>query len=252
MSKSPLTLLAIVGLLLATIARAGDLVEIRGGNYEPFYPVQGEETVELPPFAIDATPVTNAEFLEFVRANPEWQRSQVPEVFATGQYLAHWASDLDPGAAQPDAPVTNVSWFAANAYCAAEGKRLPNEAEWEFVAWADEASEDARLEPGRQEALLALYTARPTVPGGVGRSAPNAWGVHDMHGLVWEWVADFGGVLSKGDSRNSGDRDLMLFCGGASLGAADRTAYATFMRYAFRASLDASAAAATLGFRCAN
>lgn len=244
------TLMAVL-LLLAGSGWAGEMVEIPGGTYEPFYPIQGEGPITLEPFAIQATPVTNAQFLRFVLANPEWQRSSVPAIFADGRYLHHWASDTGLGSAAPNAPVTNVSWFAANAYCAAGGMRLPDEAEWEFLAWASASERDARRSPGRQEQLLAAYAARPGTPGAVGRGEPNAWGVHDMHELVWEWVMDFDSNLAKGDSRNSGDRDLMLFCGGAALGAADRTDYATFMRLAFRSGLDPAATASTLGFRCA-
>ena len=238
-------------LLLAANGWASDMASIPGGVYEPFYPVKGEESLQLEPFEIDATQVTNGQYLEFVEANPEWRRSAVPEVFADGDYLQHWAGDLDLGAADPGAPVVNVSWFAANAYCEAQGKRLPDEAEWEFTAWANEGLTDARREPGREASLLLAYNSRGTTPGPVAAGSPNAWGVHDLHSLVWEWVSDFGGVLNKGDSRNDGDRDLQLYCGGASLGAADRSAYATFMRFAFRSSLEASATAGSLGFRCA-
>jgi formylglycine-generating enzyme required for sulfatase activity len=244
------TLLATI-LLLAGSGLAADSVLIPGGSFEPFYPVQGEEAVSLEPYRLDSTPVTNADFLEFTRLHPEWQRSQVPEIFASHSYLSHWSGDTELGAALAAAPVTNVSWFAANAYCSSRGQRLPDEAEWEFAARADARRTDARAAPGRQEQLLALYAARRGTPGAVGQATPNAFGVHDLHGLVWEWVADFNGLLAKGDSRNDGDRDLQLFCGGASLGAADRLDYAAFMRYALRVSLDASSGTGSLGFRCA-
>jgi formylglycine-generating enzyme required for sulfatase activity len=238
-------------LLLLPGSLAAGSVSISGGSFEPFYPVAGEETVTVEPYLLDTTPVTNAEFLEFTKSNPEWQRSKVPPIFAGSSYLTHWASDADLGSARADAPVTNVSWFAANAFCSAREQRLPTEAEWEFAARADATSSDARQQPGRQQQLLALYAARSSSPGAVGQAGANALGVHDLHGLVWEWTSDFAALLTKGDSRNDGDRDLQLFCGGASLGAADRLDYAAFMRYAFRASLDASSGAGSLGFRCA-
>jgi formylglycine-generating enzyme required for sulfatase activity len=250
MTRTALLILTTI-LLLGGSVHAADSVHIGGGSFEPFYPVQGEEAVTLPPYSLDSTPVTNADFLEFTSSHPEWQRSQVPEILASPGYLIHWGSDTELGAARADAPVTNVSWFAANAYCSARGQRLPDEAEWEFAARADGTDPDARFTPGRQEQLLALYAGRSSSPGAVGQVAPNALGIHDMHGHVWEWVADWSGLLTKGDSRNDGDRDLMLFCGGASLGAADRTDYAAFMRHAFRASLDASSGTGSLGFRCA-
>ena len=243
---------ALVALLLAiaSYASAADTVAIPGGTYEPFYPIEGEQIRELSPFEIDTAPVTNAAFLAFVKDDAGWQKGNVPSVFADHGYLAHWAGPTDLGTVTPDAPVIHVSWFAANAFCEAQDKRLPTEAEWEFVAWADETSTDARGDTVRQARLLALYSARGPLRA-VATGAPNAYGVHDQHDLVWEWVADFNATLAMGDSRNDGDRDLQLFCGGASLGATDRTDYATFMRYAFRNGLGATTTTNSLGFRCA-
>lgn len=251
MTRQALLIPFIISLQLLLGSSFGESVSITGGSYEPFYPVEGEEAVTVSPYRLDSTPVTNAEFLAFITINPEWQRSQAPEILADRSYLSHWHSDTDPGSASFDAPVTNISWFAANAYCNAHDQRLPDEAEWEFAARADATSKDARKNPSRQAELLALYAARSSIPGPVGQGEANAFGVHDLHGLVWEWTSDFTALLAKGDSRNDGDRDLQLFCGGASLGAADRLDYAAFLRYAVRTSLDASSGSANLGFRCA-
>lgn len=59
------------------------------------------------------------------RENPKWQRSQVKRLFADERYLAHRDGELDLGAARAEQPVTNVSWFAAKAFAAFRGKRLP-------------------------------------------------------------------------------------------------------------------------------
>lgn len=241
---------SILLLAIATAANAAGTVVIDGGTYEPFYPVQGERGIELDAYELDAAPVTNAEFLAFVTEHAGWRRGAVPAVFADPSYLGHWAGPTNLGMAGPREPVTNVSWFAANAYCEAQDKRLPTEAEWEFAAWADASSTDARSDPVRQASLLALYGSRGTLHD-VATTAANAWGVYDLHGLVWEWVADFQATLAMSDSRNHGDRDLQLFCGGASLGASDRTDYAAFLRYAFRNGLSATTTTGGLGFRCA-
>ena len=249
-AAGPRVLMAALVLAGVGSACAANTVDIPGGTYEPFYPVEGEETRELAPFAIDATPVTNADFLGFVRADASWQRGGVPSVFADARYLMHWAGPTELGAAGPDEPVTHVSWFAANAYCEAQDKRLPTEAEWEFVAWADESTADARSDPARRTELLAIYGARGELHD-VRTGTPNTWGVYGLHDQIWEWVADYDATLAMNDSRNDGDRDLRLFCGGASLGARDRADYATFMRYAFRNGLQATTTTSGLGFRCA-
>jgi formylglycine-generating enzyme required for sulfatase activity len=102
---------------------------------------------------------------------------------------------------EPDWPVVNVSWEDARAYCAwlghetGETFRLPTEAEWEYAcragtrgafATGDEitpheanffyAEDGRRIGPGRRTP--------------VGRYPPNAFGLHDLHGNVCEWVED--------------------------------------------------------------
>jgi formylglycine-generating enzyme required for sulfatase activity len=141
--------------------------------------------------------------------------------------------------------VTEVSWFAARAYCAAAGKRLPTTDEWEFVARADEARLDASRDPVFVSRLLTLYTAAR------GRSFVNRWGVGGLHGLVWEWTDDFNSLLVSDDSRATGGRDHPLFCAAGVIGATDPTNYPAFLRYGLRAALEGRTTTATLGFRCA-
>jgi formylglycine-generating enzyme required for sulfatase activity len=107
---------------------------------------------------------------------------------------------------------------------------------------------DARGDRGTQEQILGWYAElAPDVLPDVGRRK-NAWGVRDLHGLVWEWIEDFNAALVTADSRSPG-KDM--FCGGAAAKSQDPTAYATFMRLAFRSSLEARFTTAMLGFRCA-
>lgn len=227
------------------------MVEIEGGTVELLFPIEGEEQTPVEPFRIDVYPVTNAEFLEFVRANPEWARSNAPEVFAAPGYLKRWASDHDLGSLDPSAPVTNVSWFAAASYCEAQGKRLPTEAEWEMVGQAGFEGPRGADEPGFNERILALTTNRSPNPRPVGQGEANYYGVYDMHGLVWEWVFDIGAGMATGDSRSEGDRRLQLICGGGSAGATDKSDYAAFLRYAFRSGAGGDYSSDSLGFRCA-
>jgi formylglycine-generating enzyme required for sulfatase activity len=192
--------------------------------------------------------VTNAEFLAFVTTHPEWRRDRVKRLFAEPSYLASWATPLSLGSVDASAPVVEVSWFAASAYCRAQGQRLPTEAEWELAASADTARKDARRDPAFVDDVLAWYAARPSMPGPVGQTPPNAWGVHDLHTLVWEWVDDFTSSLAPSDTRAGADA---AFCGTPSGASADAALYAAFMRRALRSSLSGSFALQTLGFRCA-
>jgi formylglycine-generating enzyme required for sulfatase activity len=249
------TLLAIVAATLS-FALAGepaaDLVPIPAAVYRPFYPVEGEGPHAVAAFRIQALPVRNADFLAFVQAHPAWRRDQVPPVFAGPGYLAHWADATTLGEARPDAPVTHVSWFAAAAYCDAQGLRLPSQDEWEVAARADATRADASDDPARRAEILARLTRIASPPGPVGRGRPTVHGVHDLHGLVWEWVEDPWTEIASGDSRDAGDPDLARVCGGASLGARDRADYPAFLRHAVRLGQSPSGVGASLGFRCAD
>jgi formylglycine-generating enzyme required for sulfatase activity len=209
--------------------------------------------VRIAPFALMRLPVTNAQFLAFVQQHPEWQRDRVAGVFAEQRYLQQWAGPTTLGAqARGDQPVTWVSWFAADAYCKSIGARLPTWSEWEYAAAADERKRDARADPAWRERILGWY-ARPsnTALPRAGLQAPNAYGVQDLHGLVWEWTDDYASLLVSGDNRDQGDPDRQKFCGAGALSMDDRDNYAVLMRVAMLSSLEARDATANLGFRCA-
>ncbi len=211
------------------------------------------EGILLSPFALMRRPVTNAQFLRFVEANPQWRRDRVPEVFAETRYLSHWDGPTQLGAnALPDRPVVWTSWFAANAYCESLGARLPTWSEWEYAAAADETRRDARKDPVWRERILQWY-ARPSNAGlpRVGLQMPNTYGVQDLHGLVWEWTQDASSLLVESDNRTQGDPDKTKFCGAGALSMDDRENYAVMMRVAMLSSLEGRDATANLGFRCA-
>lgn len=239
------------------------MATVPAGRYLPLYrPVAqatGDGRVRVAAFRIDREPVTRGDFLAFVRDTPTWRRSNMKRVFAERGYLAGWRGDLDAGdASDLRRPVTGVSWFAAKAYCAGQGKRLPTVDEWEYVAAASETARDASHDPQFMQRLLALYAhrARGDALPPVGRGTRNAFGVGDMHDLVWEWTHDFNGVLVSGDSREAGSaaaaRDHRAFCASAAIGAADPTNYPAFLRYGFRAGLTGRVTLQNLGFRCAS
>jgi formylglycine-generating enzyme len=229
------------------------LVPVPAGIHRPLYPGKSEPK-ELPvvAFLLEEHAVTNAQYLDFVNANPKWQRSQVRALFADANYLLHWPANLEIPTESANSPVTNVSWFAARAYAEWIGRRLPTLAEWEYVGVASETSAYGRDEEGYNQHILNWY-GRPTpiVPEPVLSHAPNFYGVSDMHGLIWEWVDDFNTALVSGESRGDSSLDRNLFCGSGSIGAADPSDYAAFMRFAFRSSLEAHYTTRNQGFRCA-
>lgn len=231
-------------------AQTKDMALIKGKRYIPLYG-RDSTVVEVKNFEMDILPVTNSEYLEFVKKFPEWQKSKALKLFVDKSYLANWETDVTLKTSEkPNSPVTYVSWFAAKAYCECQGKRLPTVDEWEYVAMADETTKDARIKPEYNAQILAWYEAPRSNQNRVGETSKNVWGVYDLHGLVWEWTLDFNSVLITGESRKDVDKDSNLFCGSAALNATDLMNYAAFMRYAIRGSLKAKYSMKNLGFRC--
>lgn len=249
------------GLLAPNSARAEDytntppgMARLPGGLYRPLFRNDGDpKDIEVKGFALDIHPVTNAEFLDFVRANPRWQRTQVKHLFADENYLKHWAGELELGPeAITNAPITWVSWFAAKAYSKWAAKRLPTTAEWEFAASAGITNSDGGKDAEFKRQIAAwLSSPSPERLPPIGTGRRNYYGIEDLHGLVWEWVADFNTAMVTGDARGDNGLERQLFCGSGSAGANDTSNYLSFMRFGFRSSLKAAYTVHNLGFRCA-
>lgn len=229
------------------------MAAVDGGKFESVLPpAPGVKQVAVADFRLDRTPVTNAQFARFVQAHPEWRRDKVAALFADSEYLSQWSSAVEPGAQIRHQPVVRVSWFAASAYCEARGARLPTWYQWEYTAAASATVPDARRDPAWQQTILSWYSrpAAATLPE-VGRSPPNYYGVQDLHGVIWEWVDDFAGMLVAGDNRQQSDPDALRFCGPGALTMEQKENYSTLMRIALLSSMQARYTGPAMGFRCA-
>ena len=156
---------------------------------------QPVHTVYLDAFFMDEHEVTNAEYKEFLLENPRWQKSRIDKRFHDGGYLHHWDGNTYPFG-KAEHPVVNVSWYAAMAYAAWAGKRLPTEAEWEYAARGGLSGKKYPL----GNTILYRYArgSRPQVNANdhigdttlVGQYVDNGYGLYDMAGNVWEWCLD--------------------------------------------------------------
>jgi formylglycine-generating enzyme required for sulfatase activity len=134
----------------------------------------------------------------------------------------------------PKHPVETVSWEDCQLFVRKLGEkgtgqtfRLPTEAEWEYACRAGSTS---RWCYGDAEAGLAEFGWYDLNSGGathpVGEKKPNAWGLHDMHGNVWQWCADWHGDYPQGDITDPT---------GASTGSARATRGGEWNRNAYHA-----------------
>src|SRR5690606_41366281 len=119
-------LVIVIALMIQGTAycQSGSMVKITGGEFLPLYGTQDD--VKIDDYLMDVYPVTNGQFLEFVKKNPQWKKSEVKKLFADDNYLREWVdSETLPSNLKTNSPVTNVSWYAAKNYCECQGKRLP-------------------------------------------------------------------------------------------------------------------------------
>lgn len=222
------------------------MVLIPAGSYPQFFKSKDARAVSVTAFWLDPQPVTKEQFLKFLKNQSEWRKSKVKKIFADSHYLKDWKSDLNFGPADKRSPVTFISWFAAQAYCRAQGKELPTTDQWEYAGF-----DQGRGKSESTKKILDWYSRPSEKIPEVGKSSKNGFGAYDLFGLVWEWTLDFNGNMVGDEGRANGRSDNNLFCGGAALAAADPSDYASYMRFAFRGSLQAKYSVNNLGFRCA-
>ncbi len=155
-----------------------------GGRDE--YPLH---EVYLDAYYIDKYEVTNGRYAEFVQVTghriPEHPADTARSLWKNGKVSKELV----------ERPVVNVDWFDAEAYCRWAGKRLPTEAEWEKAA---RGTDQRRFPWGNVEPTHKHLNynqrwigERTLMPVGSYEAGKSPYGVYDMAGNVWEWVADW-------------------------------------------------------------
>ncbi len=142
-------------------------------------PLVLERQVKLAPYAIDLTPVTNAQFAAFLKASGYRPKH-------TERFLKHWRHGAPPPG-RDEHPVVYVSLDDARAYAAWAGKRLPTEEEWQFTAAGPEQRRfpwgDTMRAGVCNDGSTGGTTPVTTFPNG-----RSPLGCFDMCGNVWHWT----------------------------------------------------------------
>ena len=224
-----------------------------GGNFVSHLALDSAQVpMRITPFFMRTTLVTEAEYLVFVQSHPAWRRDKVSPLYAAGAYLSSWQAPLALGiGVDPHSPVTNVSWFAARAFCANENARLPDWYEWEYAAAANQNQNDARNDSSRNETLLHdILNHTGHAAGAIKQHPANFYGLYDMNSLIWEWVDDYAALFLNADARNPDQQNLLQLCGGSALAFNDRSDYPLMMRVAALSAMQPSDVSDNIGFRC--
>ena len=245
-----------------------DSVLIPAGEFQMGSPEGKGEPNESPrhkvyvgAFNLHKTEVTNRAFKKFAEAAnyvTDAEKGGGVMVFdgkkRKQEKFANWKDPLGTGKGienKMDHPVVRVSWNDAAAYCKWAGGRLPTEAEWEKAA---RGGTDTDYSFGDDEQNLNKYAWYSENSNSqdhpVKLKEPNAYGLYDMHGNVWEWAADryaekYYGASPAKDPQGPESGSLRVLRGGGSGNVRNG------LRSAFRAMSSQGSWSLSFGFRCA-
>src|SRR5690554_3733197 len=238
--------LSLASLAFVAVVQA-EPVLVPAGEYSPAVLLDDSvESLTMPAFRLDITPVTYAQYQDFVKAHAKWRRDRIAAIFHDGQYLSDWVAPEQIPEGSEQRAVTQVSWFAARAYCAAQGGRLPTLDEWEYASLVYRQQQGLSDQAYAQQ--LFGWHSNPTAFSAQDVQVNSDQLAH-MHDRVNEWVDDFQLLMTSGD-----DTDILSgSCGDSARFLTDlgEASYATFFRYQSRSNYRPQSTTSTLGFRCA-
>jgi len=198
---------AMVNIPAGTFTMGSPTSEVNHGSDETQF------QVTLSAFKMSKYEITNAQYAAFLNAKGIGSDG----LYAAGAYptqalinassgsydfgLHYTGGQWVPAVGYENYPVINVTWYGSAEFATYSGGRLPTEAEWEYACRAGTVTpfntgaclSDAQANYNWTYPYNTCTNTNTTYPGttqAVGSYAPNAYGLYDMHGNVWEWCSD--------------------------------------------------------------
>lgn len=171
-----------------------DMVSIQGGYYYRGSLAGSRDEmprhqISVDPFAIDIHPVTNEQFvrfLEYVGGEKDAQNHDIIRLRESRIKRSAGRVSIEPGYNKH--PVVGVTWYGAVAYSQWIGKRLPTEAEWEVACCGNLENPLYPTGEGIEKTQANFFSSDTTTAMSY---PPNAYGLYDMAGNVYEWCQDW-------------------------------------------------------------
>lgn len=210
------------------------------GFNEPLYlNEQPQREIELAAFYIDKFEVTNAQFVEYIRALGKYSEQDIVDVIERLKMK------------EPSLPVRNITWHKANEYCQFVGKRLPTEAEWEKAARGTDGREYPWGNDWNAEFVNKGQGEADVMPVGSLEKGQSPYGVYEMAGNVMEWTADWYEAYPGAEYKSPNYGQKRKVARGGSWGGVGHYVIPHYFRTAYRFNFEPGQAFNDVGFRCA-
>jgi eukaryotic-like serine/threonine-protein kinase len=257
-----------------------DMIPIPGGSFfmgnDDALPIEKPaHQVELAPYCMDRFEVSVEKYKacsDAGRCKRAGSTNDWPDISAKDQKVFDPLCNVREPEARAKHPINCVDWEMSDKYCREQGRRLPTEAEWEFAArgpdgrkypWGDDDPSAGFMNACGKECVAwgtkngvdekAMYDSDDgfptTAPVGSFPKGASRYGVEDVVGNVWEWVADFYGPYSKDEQKaptGPAQGDERVIRGGSW-----NASYASWVRPTFRYKDTPTKRSYGIGFRCA-